>query len=1095
MEERMVELEKDDDGYLLSTVTRLDGFYETYSESELKQYLNAADDLSSTREKFGWVFWRESESEINEIIKRVLQEIMSDCFDPSDYMVQFWAAKEEREQVNYLITSDQPFAVGLYKGFCWYRKKSLKYQYYTEIGPVGRAYRSKHPEFSPDLRLYSTSEFPLGDYAARCGMRSYMAIPIFDLNNNQHCYGVLEFLCFGHRPMSDISLFLWSKGLISAHANHVPVSDIPKSERQLIEIAEIKKMVERAMDVVPQLHLAVVWVSRKQCSEDISTDNLSCMEISNYITYSNTSFDYSHEYRFNNVRKVNLMNKKSSFCGNICDFRMSAENPRAHFAQLLRLSVRYEICLESMQNSNEVYIVEFFLQSNKNREDGSFVYMLSRIMEMELKSIKLSPGGQLGDHQELLVVDPPHALRHESINYTQERKNQLLEEINMLEVIEGYYEQFSLMDFTKYLQKTDPFFGEQKIEGGYFWRINSFQPHGVTSYSSVEDKIKYFMSQIIHTESYSLVQFWAPKFEENRCCITTFDQPFSVGSLKKGLASFRKQSMEHVYYVDEGAKDEQVGPPGRVFRSRSSELTPDMRLYSTTEFPLKNHVAHCHLREYFVLPIFDLLEREECVGVLEFVGFTYFSFGYIKKKLAAANLSVSFHASHMQTKISDSRKRRRALHEIQETIDVVLKIPQLHRAEVWATCTRCAFEKDNSLNCMELTRVMNGSYEHIYSTMLKLSHIHTRKGITGMVLASKNKSCFFRNSCHFSIVEQPLAHYLQKERRGSCFAICLQSTHTGSLVYVLEFFLNQGPGKYGHIVSVLNFLLPILEEYLESFTIASGQQLGDELAIEVPVFPGEDELILSEIKGPQNKFKFVPYCVGEHQDSGHQQRPIIVVDDTDSVTSTSQAEHLISSVAVNAKKIKKGKKMKKTGRLNLTLEALKPHFGTKLKDVAMELGVSISTIKRACREYGIDRWPCNENHKKNPSLFEVERADKYPQKNICNNHQNLRQASTDQSSSSHLNVQTIKADTVIVKAKYDDDTIRFELDLPLGMEKLVEEVANRLELEMGSFKLKYLDEENEEISLTRDSDLLHCPKYPTASGESFIKLLVRLSRK
>ncbi|KAL8053603.1 hypothetical protein ABFX02_05G082400 [Erythranthe guttata] len=685
MEERMVEEEKDDDE---SIVTGLDGFDETYSESEFKHYLNAADDLSSIREKCGWVFRRESESEINAIVKRVLQQFMSESFYRGNYMIQFWAAEEEGEQVNYLITSDQPFAVvgdDLYKGYCWYRKQCLNYhRYNTEMGAVGRAYRSKHPEFSPDLRLYSTSEFQLRDHAAQCGLRGYMAIPIFDFNNKQHYYGVLEFLSFGYHRMSHISLFLLSKGFRSAHANHVLVSGILESE---------------------------------------------------------------------------------------------------------------------------------------------------------------------------------------------------------------------------------------------------------------------------------------------------------------------------------------------------------------------------------------------CVGVLEFFEFADFPFEYVNELLEAANLRVSFQASHMQT-------------------------------DVWATCTRCPSEKDISLNCMELTDFMQelALEESIYSTMLEFSHIHTRKGITGMVLASENKSCFFRTSCHFSIVEQRLAHFTQNERIGSRFAICLQSTHTGNLVYVLEFFLNQGPGKYEYILSLLNFLIPILKRYLKSFTIASGQQLGDELAIEVPVFPGEDELILSEINGLQNKFKFVPYSGREHQHSGHQQRPIIVVDDTDSVTSTSQAEHLISSVAVNAKKIKKGKKMKKTGRLNLTLEALKPHFGTKLKDVAKELGVSISTIKRTCREYGIDRWPCNENHKKNPSLFEVERADTDSQKNICLR-QNLAQASTDQSSSSHLNVQTIKDDTVIVKAKYDDDTIRFELGLPLGMEKLVEEVTNRLKLEMGSFKLKYLDEENEEILLTRDSDLLHCPKYPTASGESFIMLFVRLSRK
>ncbi|KAL8053609.1 hypothetical protein ABFX02_05G082900 [Erythranthe guttata] len=159
--------------------------------------------------------------------------MMPKSYYPIDYMVQFWAAEEDGEQVNYLITSDQPFAVvgdDLFKGFCWYRKKCLNYTYYTEKGTVGRAYRSKHSESSPDLRLYSTSEFPLRDFAARCGLRSYMAMPIFDFNNKQHCYGVLEFLCFGHQPMSDISLFLLSKGLISAHANHDPVSGNLESE-------------------------------------------------------------------------------------------------------------------------------------------------------------------------------------------------------------------------------------------------------------------------------------------------------------------------------------------------------------------------------------------------------------------------------------------------------------------------------------------------------------------------------------------------------------------------------------------------------------------------------------------------------------------------------------------------------------------------------------------------------------------------------------------------------------------------------------------------------------------------------------------------
>ncbi|KAL7111427.1 hypothetical protein ACP275_05G087000 [Erythranthe tilingii] len=84
---------------------------------------------------------------------------------------------------------------------------------------------------------------------------------------------------------------------------------------------------------------------------------------------------------------------------------------------------------------------------------------------------------------------------------------------------------------------------------------------------------------------------------------------------------------------------------------------------------------------------------------------------------------------------------------------------------------------------------------------------------------------------------------------------------------------------------------------------------------------------------------------------------------------------------------------------------------------------------------------------------------------------------------------------VMIKVKYDDDTVKFQLCLSSGMDKLVEEVANRLKLEMGSFKLKYMDEDDDEILLACDADLQLCAKNQTALGKTFIQLFVQLSRK
>lgn len=96
-----------------------------------------------------------------------------------------------------------------------------------------------------------------------------------------------------------------------------------------------------------------------------------------------------------------------------------------------------------------------------------------------------------------------------------------------------------------------------------------------------------------------------------------------MGDLKKGLCWYRKRCMDHVYCVGEGAEEEQLGGVGRAYRSRKPESTPDLMLYSVTEFPLRDQYAsRCGLRACLALPLFDL-HNNQCCGVLEFLsGYT-----------------------------------------------------------------------------------------------------------------------------------------------------------------------------------------------------------------------------------------------------------------------------------------------------------------------------------------------------------------------------------------------------------------------------------------------------------------------------------------
>ncbi|XP_058214187.1 serine/threonine-protein kinase ssp1-like [Rhododendron vialii] len=49
---------------------------------------------------------------------------------------------------------------------------------------------------------------------------------------------------------------------------------------------------------------------------------------------------------------------------------------------------------------------------------------------------------------------------------------------------------------------------------------------------------------------------------------------------------------------------------------------------------------------------------------------------------------------------------------------------------------------------------------------------------------------------------------------------------------------------------------------------------------------------------------------------------------------------------------------------SVTLDDLRQHYGRKRGDVAESLGVSVSTLKRICRRFGIQRWPNNIRRKK-----------------------------------------------------------------------------------------------------------------------------------
>lgn len=80
--------------------------------------------------------------------------------------------------------------------------------------------------------------------------------------------------------------------------------------------------------------------------------------------------------------------------------------------------------------------------------------------------------------------------------------------------------------------------------------------------------------------------------------------------------------------------------------------------------------------------------------------------------------------------------------------------------------------------------------------------------------------------------------------------------------------------------------------------------------------------------------------------------------------------------------------------------------------------------------------------------------------------------------------------TVTIKATYREDIIRFRISISSGIVELKQEVSKRLKLEVGTFDIKYLDDDQEWVLIVCDADLQECMDISRSSDSNIIRLLV-----
>nr|GEX01837.1 protein NLP3-like [Tanacetum cinerariifolium] len=113
-------------------------------------------------------------------------------------LVQFWSPVTLRKRC-LLTTLDQPFGLGVAdEGLYMYRLESEQRMFVVDgeqredIGPPGRVYRQKLPEWSFDKNMLLTRQ-NVKDWAASYDVHGYICLPVFEPDNGC-CVGVLELI-------------------------------------------------------------------------------------------------------------------------------------------------------------------------------------------------------------------------------------------------------------------------------------------------------------------------------------------------------------------------------------------------------------------------------------------------------------------------------------------------------------------------------------------------------------------------------------------------------------------------------------------------------------------------------------------------------------------------------------------------------------------------------------------------------------------------------------------------------------------------------------------------------------------------------------